>query len=86
MADAPQIANAGPWPQAVQSHHQHSALSPDHKWQDNLQAPEQRSPRAILGLRRHDFWVLCLIAIILAVGIVGGSIGGVAAVRAKVDR
>lgn len=88
MADAPQVAYAGPWPEADRRH-QPPALSPEHKWEDAPQAHHgaysPTTEKKILGLRRRNFWILCLLALILVGAIVGGSVGGVAAVQKKND-
>jgi hypothetical protein len=89
MADAPQVAYAGPWPEA-DHRHQPPALSPEHKWEDASQARHHdvyspTTKKTVLGLKRRNVWILCLLALILVGAIVGGSVGGVAAVQKKND-
>lgn len=92
MADAPQVNYAGPWPGNDQHRQQwETAGSAENKSkeaalvdQDAYITPSKR--RTILGLRRRNFWVLCILAMILVGAIVGGSVGGVSAVQRQNNR
>lgn len=87
MADAPQVTYASPWLVSNQQSRQ-SALSPQREWEGALQvhhqgAHDSNTRRTILGLRRHNFAILCSLALILLGATVGGSVGGAAVVQKK---
>lgn len=92
MADAPQVAYAGPWLEADQRNQQWQRVGltggdPKNDAQVHhgaYNAADQK--RTILGLRRRNFWILCILGMILVGAIVGGSVGGVAAVQSQNDR
>ncbi|USP80176.1 uncharacterized protein yc1106_07450 [Curvularia clavata] len=98
MADAPQVVYASPDLEIDRTHeHPHTvhqscqtpepppvrspwpARATQGKSDDETALPVSRS----LGFQRRKFWVLCVVAVILIGGTIGGSIGGVLAVQSS---
>jgi hypothetical protein len=97
MADAPQVAYAGAYPEVhnetpPSKHHEvyndtvpskhHGPPSQDIRAYHH---PEENSiqklRRTILGMRRRNFWILLAIALVIVAATIGGSVGGSMAVR-----
>lgn len=87
VADAPEVAHAEPCPEAIQSHPR-SALPHGAKWVNDPQdshyvATGSSPPKMVLGLRRRNVCIICVITFLLVGAIIGGSVGGIAAVQNK---
>jgi len=85
VADAAEVAHAEPCPEAVQSHPR-SALPYGAKWVNDPRdspyvAASSTPPKTVLGLRRRNLCIICMIAVLLVGAIIGGSVGGIAVVK-----
>jgi hypothetical protein len=90
MADAPQVAYDRTLPTAYHGSHDHRQeklpvpMSPP-KQQAYAYYGEAKEPtpqsRTILGLRKRNFWILVVVAIVIVAATIGGSVGGSLAVR-----
>jgi len=95
MADAPQVAYGDARPQLAYGDarpevvpYQHAPQKQEvHAYYDETRGynPNYAHVRAehatILGIRRRNFWILVLIAVVVVGATVGGSVGGAMAVR-----
>lgn len=89
MADAPQVAHTSPYPESYQKYDhapehyvasQHSPASAHNLYHPT---PYVEKPRqdTILGIRRRNFWILAILAIVISAVVIGASVGGSLAVR-----
>jgi hypothetical protein len=97
MADAPQVAYAGAYPEVhnetpPSKHHEvyndtvpskhHGPPSQDIRAYHHPEENSIQKPRrTILGMRRRNFWILLAIALVIVAATIGGSVGGSMAVR-----
>jgi hypothetical protein len=89
MADAPQVAHTSPYPESYQKydqapeHYDASQHSPASAHNLYHPTPYVEKPRqdTILGIRRRNFWILVILAIVISAVVIGASVGGSLAVR-----